>query len=291
MWPPLTRILIRRAAVAAYPSGSTYGPRVAKDHKFIWIVAGRGLVQFDKHKIAALPGTILLCRAGMTDRYDWTSKAPAMHAFFHFELKQPAPGWPALKHWPLVQHLPNDDVIRPLFRYLLRVETLPEPMRSTLLVPCVDLMLRSFIAGEFATAAEPIPNLPPPAERALQLICERTFRTTSQPVTSPELAQAAHVSVEHLCRLFRATLDLTPLDCVRLARLERAATLLWRSDLTIKEISDSVGFSSQYYLSKVFQEVYGHSPRAFRKVVREGRPRRSNPIVRFLKPILATSGS
>lgn len=290
IWPPLADVRVGRTAVAVYPSGSTYGPRVARDHKFIWIIEGRGTIQFDHHKFSVLPGTILLCQAGVTDRYDWTSKTPAMHAFFHFELPVPVLGWPPVKQWPVSHHLPSDDVLRPLFRYVLRVHSLAEPLRSSLLMPCLDLMLRSFISGELTTAAEPTTKLPPPVERTLRLICERVFREPSLGIAPKELPLAAHVSAEHLCRLFRETLDLTPTDCVRLARLERAATQLWRSDLAIREISDSVGFSSQYYFSKAFQKVYGITPRAFRKAAREGLPKRPNPIVRFLKPIMAPSG-
>lgn len=258
------------------------------DFEFLWVIEGGGTIYYDEHALPAPPGTILLGRRGMTDRYDWGEKERTLHAFFHFEFELPQEGWPQPSKWPWSHAMPPDDVLRPLFRYVLGADPLPEPLRSSLLLPCVDFMLRSFISGELTIASEPHGDLTPPVEKALQVICEMALQEPAPEVTLAQLARAAHVSAEHLCRLFRQTLNLTPLDCVRLARLERAATLLQRSNLTIKEVADSAGFSSPFYFSKVFQKTYGLPPSAYRKLSREGGSVPANPIVRFLRPAIPT---
>jgi len=279
-WPPIQRLHVRATDLVVFPAGSTYGPRVVNEFEFVWIIEGGGMIHYDQQPVQALPGTILLCRPGMTDRYDWGEKERTLHAFFHFDCDVPQ-GWPALTEWPLARPMPPDDVLRPLFRYVLGAESVSEPMRSTLLLPCVDFMLRSFISGNLTIASEPHAKLPPPVEKALRTICERVLQNPEPPITLAQLAATAHVSCEHLCRLFRQALNLTPLDCVRLARLERAASLLWRSDLSIGQVSESVGFSSQFYFARAFQKVYGQSASSYRKSRREGEPTVYNPIIRF----------
>lgn len=280
-WKSLTNVRVANRGVAVYPPGATFGPRRMKDYEFVWIMEGDAIARYDEHRIVAPADTVLLCRPGMADTYEWSPKHKSVHAFFHFDFVL-SEGWPPVSQWPLAHHLTHDDLLRPLFRYVLRSHPLPEPLRSTLLAPTVDLMLRSFVSGNLALASEPFAELPSPVEKVLRMIRDISLQEPSPSVTLTQLARAAHVTPEHLCRLFRQSLDLGPLECVRLARLERAATLLARSNLAIKEVTTSTGFSSPYHFSRRFSEVYGLSPRAYRRAVREGREVQSNPISKAL---------
>ena len=253
-----------------------------KDYEFVWIIEGHAVAYYDQQRIEAPPGSLLLCRPGMTDRYEWALDSRTIHAFFHFNFQSPRSGWPSIDSWPLIRQLPPDDIVRPLFRYVLAVHSVAEPLRSALLLPCVDLMARSFVSGKMATLLEPHSSFPPPVEAALKLIRENTFQEPSPPLNLQRLARAAHVTPEHLCRLFRRTLRRSPLECLRIARLERAATLLARSNLAVKQIADSTAFASPYHFSRMFRRMHGLSPRDYRKATREGAMLPSSPVARHL---------
>ena len=60
------------------------------------------------------------------------------------------------------------------------------------------------------------------------------------------------------------------METVRLARLDRAATLLARSNYSIGEIAAMCGFASPFHFSRRFKESYGEPPRALRDRVRAG---------------------
>jgi transcriptional regulator GlxA family with amidase domain len=150
------------------------------------------------------------------------------------------------------------------------------------MLPTVEVLLKSFISGQFAIAAEPYAQLPAAVEKAMSFIREVVSQEPSVAVTLTQLATAAHVTPEHLCRLFRQSLNFGPVECVRLARLARAATLLARSNLAIKQITESTGWSNPYHFSRRFSALYGMSPRAYRKAVREGKPLRANPVSQAL---------
>lgn len=53
-------------------------------------------------------------------------------------------------------------------------------------------------------------------------------------------------------------------------KLSHAAKLLCESDMTVGEISDKLGFSSQFYFSEQFKSRYGISPLAYRKQEEKG---------------------
>jgi AraC-like DNA-binding protein len=282
-WPVLSNFRVGHGGVAVYPAGATFGPRRLADYEFVWIIEGGAVARFNGEAIDAPPGTILLSRPGMTDRYEWAERARTVHAFFHFHCDAPPAPWPPPSTWPLAQPAPPDDVLRPLFRYVLAALTQPEPLRSTLLTPSAELILRSFVAGKLGLVAEPRTELPLPVEKAMEFIREAARRDPAPAVALTDLARAAHVSAEHLCRLFRRSLNLAPLECLRLARLERAATLVGRSNLTFKEIAETTGFANPFHFSMAFKAIYGLPPRRYRLAVSEGRAVPANPLLRNLQ--------
>jgi transcriptional regulator GlxA family with amidase domain len=86
----------------------------------------------------------------------------------------------------------------------------------------------------------------------------------------------------HLCRLFRRHLNLGPLECVGLARLERAASLLVRTNLPVKQIADVTGFVSPYHFLNKFHKVYGFAPRDCRMSMQSGFFIAKNPVIQHL---------
>jgi len=54
--------------------------------------------------------------------------------------------------------------------------------------------------------------------------------------------------------------DLPPSEFIRSIRLKRAAQLLLKSQLSVGEVADKVGFNTHRYFSKYFKEAYGVTP-------------------------------
>ena len=280
---PMDNLLVGSAGIAAYPPGATFGPRLLYDFQFLWIIEGNVSANFDKKHLSVLPDTILLGRPGMTDHYDWDHERRTILAYLHFSFDYSAPEWPPLKQWPLARRMTTNDVLRPLFRYAVGLAQSSAPNRDQLLESTVTLMLHAFLAGHTAVAPEPLGKLPDAVERALAMMRRALVRDPPLPITLEELARNAHVTPEHLCRLFRRHLNLGPLECAGLARLERAASLLVRSNLAIKEVADATGFASQYHFSNKFKKVYGVSPRDYRRSMLAGFLIAGNPIIQRLQ--------
>lgn len=80
-----------------------------------------------------------------------------------------------------------------------------------------------------------------------------------------DIADAAHISVRECQRVFLQAMHYSPMEYVRLRRLNRASELLSGSDQTITAIALGCGFSGSSYFAKLFRETVGMSPKDFRK--------------------------
>jgi len=242
----MDKFLLGAAGIAAYPPGATFGPRLLFDFEFLWLIAGSASCDFDGQRFEAPTGSILLGRPGMTDQYNWDTQQRTLLAFFHFSFDYSEGDWPQLKTWPILRPVAFEDVLPTMFRYVIGLARSDNPGKEVLIEAAIALMLRGFLTGHSAVLLEPHQDLPDAVQKALIAIRDALAQDPVKPVTLPALARAAHISPEYLCRLFRRHLNLGPLECAGLARLERAASLLVRSNLTVKQIADAVGCSRSW---------------------------------------------
>lgn len=84
-------------------------------------------------------------------------------------------------------------------------------------------------------------------------------------ITLDEIAASCHTSKSEFCRLFKQVMHQTPFDFLIRYRIEQSLPLLCNEDLTITEVSDSVGFSGPSYYAEVFRKYMQCSPSRYRK--------------------------
>lgn len=280
--PDAENLNVTAANVVVYPPGATLGLRHTIDHEFVWMIEGASVAYFNEKPVPAPPGTVLFRPHGITDRYEWATDRRTVHAYFHFTCDVTGAGWPDPSEWPPSQMLLGDEILTPLFRYVMNIFFLEEPLRSSLINPAFNLILKSYVTGHFSQQAQAAMELPIPVDKAMTLIRKRTLHEPTRPLTLHDLAGVAHVTPEHLCRLFRKHLKLGPLECARLARLQFASMLLERSAMAIKEVADAAGFANPYHFSRAFSQTYHMSPREYRRAASSGEPVPTNPIVGLL---------
>jgi transcriptional regulator GlxA family with amidase domain len=70
---------------------------------------------------------------------------------------------------------------------------------------------------------------------------------------------------------------------VRLARLDRAATLLARSNYSVAEIARMCGFGDAFHFSRRFKAAYGQSPLQMRRALQNGATPPLSPLTRTFR--------
>lgn len=88
--------------------------------------------------------------------------------------------------------------------------------------------------------------------------------------TLAALGQELGVSQAHLSQLIRKHTGKTYSELVQDRRMEKAKELLAYSEAAVMDIAVEVGYSDQFYFSKLFKRLWGLSPAAWRKKVRSG---------------------
>ncbi len=85
-----------------------------------------------------------------------------------------------------------------------------------------------------------------------------------KPLTLPEVCRSTGISQPTLSRLFRTHMNLSPIEYFIRQKMLAAKELLKREDMSIKEISQKLGYSNQLYFSSEFKKRMGASPKEFR---------------------------
>lgn len=79
------------------------------------------------------------------------------------------------------------------------------------------------------------------------------------------LAKIAHMSERSFFRIFQSAMGLSPMAYLLQLRINRAASLLRTSALSITEIAYEVGFNDSNYFTRQFKKYFEMSPRQYRQ--------------------------
>ncbi len=83
-------------------------------------------------------------------------------------------------------------------------------------------------------------------------------------------ARACHLSTDRFAHIFKECAGISPGRYILNIRLGQVKYLLEYSDLTVAQIAGATGFNDALYLSRIFKQKVGISPKEWRKVHREG---------------------
>ncbi|MFC7392760.1 AraC family transcriptional regulator [Scopulibacillus cellulosilyticus] len=88
----------------------------------------------------------------------------------------------------------------------------------------------------------------------------------AHPLKLTEVAGYLHISGRHLSRIFVSELGVSYSKFVKKERIQKAATLLKKTDLSINDIAEKTGFATVHYFTRVFTSEIGASPGHFRSL-------------------------
>lgn len=84
-------------------------------------------------------------------------------------------------------------------------------------------------------------------------------------LTLQDIADAGAVSTRECLRCFRASIRQSPVEYLMEYRLQAAAKLLETTNLPVAQIAMRTGWGSSSYFAKMFHELRGKTPNAYRK--------------------------
>jgi YesN/AraC family two-component response regulator len=103
------------------------------------------------------------------------------------------------------------------------------------------------------------------------------------PLELEHLAEKAHLSKFHFCRIFKRHIGMNPMKFVAALRIERAKELLKKNDLPVSLVASEVGFKDLSNFIRQFKKVTGVTPTTYRGTARIETG--SEPIGTFNTPV------
>src|SRR5215831_10386852 len=100
-----------------------------------------------------------------------------------------------------------------------------------------------------------------PALRRARDLIDRDY---AEPLDLDAMARAAGYSKYHFARSFAAVYGETPAAFLTRRRIERAKSLLRGPNVSVTEVCYAVGFESLGSFSRLFSQLVGRSPSAYR---------------------------
>ena len=111
----------------------------------------------------------------------------------------------------------------------------------------------------------------PLISKTIQECCDYIRANVTKPLDVDEIAAQMGYATYYFTRKFYKEMGIKVSDYIKQARIEYAKIALMTSGKSIQEISDTLQFGTRNYFSRVFQEVVGMTPAAYRdRIGKEG---------------------
>ena len=238
---------------------------------FSWCYQGSCTCQIANKTCKLDYDNVVLYQPGQTFRTLTDPLEPVAGYFFGFLIEKFNSEWPPREKWPVSRRLPRNDLIRPLFEYVMAngpVDTGGGEVPLAM-VAAIELMLTEFILGPTHRKMTLPHTYPQPVQRLLEWIFEFMNNRITEKVSLSEMAEVSGVCGAHLCRLCKEHLGYAPVDLVYVYRLTRSLSRLGVGQ-KIETISHDLGFASAAHYTRRFEQLFGRSPRQLRKEMAKG---------------------
>lgn len=80
-----------------------------------------------------------------------------------------------------------------------------------------------------------------------------------------EISDHLHYSVSYVCKKFRQKYDASVTDYILKLKIYESLKLIEQNNLSLREISDELGFNGIAYFSRTFKKIVGTTPSSYRK--------------------------
>jgi len=222
--------------------------------RLYYIYSGSAVLSCNGQEITMTPGNMYLLPANLPIAYRCPDKMQQL--FLHITINT-ADGFDMLSRIPKICHIPCSESFLTQLKDFSNFDDYGHMLRFKALVSqsVTDCLLPDNISFPVKTYSHEV----------LQAISYMQNNLTIQ-LSGEQIAQAIFVSPSRLYKRFRAETGLPIGTYLDKMIFHQATVLLADQKLTLKEISQQLGFCDQYYFSRRFKAQMGVTPSRYRKL-------------------------
>jgi len=238
-------------------------PGGISQHIIIYCMEGRGWIEIDKKKMEISPSQFIAIPAGKAHKYAANEKDPWTIYWIHFK------GEIAAYIVELI--LQNSRNYKPDLTYNENRIRLFEDIYSNLEkgygqdnLRYINMIFYHFLSSLlYEDKFNYVDNKK--EEDVIALTIAMMQKKIPSIVSLQEFADFAKLSVSHFSAIFREKTGYSPIEYFNHLKIQKACQYLLLTNMTVKEIAVQLGIDDQYYFSRMFSKLMGHSPIEYRK--------------------------
>lgn len=255
--------------LACYPPNTSIGPRVIHSWQLMWLASGTGTWEIHDQIHPLHEDAVWLVRPGVRHVLRWDASRRIRHGWVAFHL-HPARRYPIPDDLAMIRQVSTNDVLLPILRHLRSILIAHPPGWAVMAEGALRQALFIIASGQTMTEREDADDTVPVVENALVWLSKRWQDGSLRPPRLTTWARAVGSSREHLIRSFRRSYGVTPMEAVRLLRLDRAAQLLAAGNQSVQDVALATGFANPFHFARCFAVIYGCAPSAYHNRISAG---------------------
>jgi AraC-like DNA-binding protein len=255
-----------------YAPNGAFGPRTQLDFQLVAVHSGEAVITVDGAGQHLPAGRIALLRPGHRESFTFSRATPTHHTWCAIDVRRVAG---SLREDLIAApwSLPLTARLQRLIDLGLTSPAAASPVTAALIDKLGDALLQEYLA-EATLGGEQAAPLPEAVRRAK----DRIDLDPAAACTMADLSQVACCTPNHLIKLFRRHLGITPARYLWQTRVERGVGLLRQTGLSISEIAYRTGFQTPFHFSRLVKQQHQRSPKELRaRAWNAGRPAREHP--------------
>ena len=126
-----------------------------------------------------------------------------------------------------------------------------------------EFLAKLFIKGALKTVE------PDSSGRVMREIIDYIESHFAEEISTVDICNHFGYTIPYFCKKFKKHTGLSPMSYLKIFRMEKAYSMMKRSDLKIGEIAEKCGFSDPNYFTRCFTAHFGHPPYYYVKALRK----------------------
>lgn len=234
-------------------------------HILILCTGGEGWVDIYGEKIEVKSGTLVIIPKNIPHRYGASTRNPWSIYWAHFD------GYNAgsFFSWAAVSKIISLSVPGEKLRYLTGLfDSIYEELEKGYYVD--NLVFTSNAFAYFLSVIFSLyrasSSFPPKQAKYIEDAVRFMQDNVERSLTLADISSELKLSCNHIINLFKSKTGCTPIDYFIRLKIQKACQFLELTDLTVSEIAARLGFSDQYYFSRIFRKIMDLPPSRYRKI-------------------------